>query len=272
MAEVRRMQALMGTFVEVAASGESAERAVREAFDTLKAAERMWSFQDPDSEISLLNRAVGKRVPLCRATTRLLRLARGFTQASRGSFNCTVGGALVLKRRLPNHDGGILLPSGDADDIIIGHEWGMLMRPVQVTVDGIAKGFAVDMALLRMRGTGAQSGWINAGGDLRVFGEITMPVQQRTLNGYVHSIGQLRNAALATSRVGPADPRYAGEIVSCGTVAPYVGVWSVLAMTAWRADALTKVAANTPAELRHAAIGRLGGELIVSEESCEGLK
>jgi thiamine biosynthesis lipoprotein len=43
--------------------------------------------------------------------------------------------------------------------------------PVIVDLGGIAKGFAVDRAVEALRRCGVSSGFVNAGGDLRVFGD-----------------------------------------------------------------------------------------------------
>jgi thiamine biosynthesis lipoprotein len=43
---------------------------------------------------------------------------------------------------------------------------------------------------------------------------------------------------------------------------PHSGVWTVVARRAWRADALTKVAALAPAQDRLDTVQRLGGRLI----------
>ena len=106
MAELRRMRPLLGTYVEVSASGGQAESGVQAAFDSIAASHAKWSFQDPDSELSQLNAQPGNWVRLSVVSLRLLRLARGMTAASGGRFNCTVGGALVRRGALPDHRHG----------------------------------------------------------------------------------------------------------------------------------------------------------------------
>ena len=74
--------------------------------------------------------------------------------------------------------------------------------------------------------------------------------------------GVLRNAALATSQVAAArDDAFPADIIGPAGLAPQQGVWSVLARSAWRADALTKVAAIAPAATRGDLLARLGGQL-----------
>jgi len=264
MAELRRMQPLLGTYVEVAASGGQAESGVHAAFDSLAASHAKWSFQDPDSELSQLNAQPGHWVRLNAATLRLLRLARGMTAASGGRFNCTVGGTLVRRGDLPDHGGVPLMERGDASDIELTTDAARLHRPVRVTLDGIAKGYAVDLAVQALRRAGVSSGWVNAGGDLRVFGDADLPVQRREAGGRMTPLGHVRNAALATSQGGPPSEAFPASIVGAvvGAHTEPTVMWTVLARTGWRADALTKVAASASHGTRKDWVARLGGHLV----------
>lgn len=264
MAELRRMRPLLGTFVEVGARGSAATAAVEAAFAGIVSAQRRWSFHAADSELSRLNREPGHRVPLHGHSLRLLRLCAALMRASGQAFDCTVGGLLVRDGALPDHGGPEALPRGNADDIELGPGWASLRRPLRLTLDGIAKGFAVDLALAAMRRAGAEAGWINAGGDLRVFGDLALPVQRREMDGQLSALGSLRNAAIATSRVGPPDPSYPACIVAPTGLSPAQGTWTVLARSAWRADALAKVAATTASSERAARVQALGGWLLTT--------
>lgn len=259
------MRPMLGTFVEVGACGPRASEAAGAAFAAIERAQALWSFHDGDSELSRLNRRPGERIALSAATLRLLRAARALMQASAGAFDCTVGGTLVRDGHLPDHGGPEPLPHGTAQDIEIGLDWARLRRPVRLTLDGIAKGYAADLAVGALRRSGVLSGWINAGGDLRAFGDVTLPVQRRELDGRHTALGGLRDAAVATSGVVPedtTDPSFPGRIVNSRSAHPSSGVWTVLARSAWRADALTKVAACTPHAHRAAEVARLGGCLV----------
>ena len=267
------MRPLLGTFVEVTAhahSDEQANAALAAAFARIEQAHALWSFHDPASELSRLNGAAGVPVALTPVTVRLLRLARALTRRSGGLFNCTVGGALVLQGVLPDHGGGLLpdhgrfmLAAGCADDIDLFPGGAMLRRPVRITLDGIAKGYAIDLALSAMRRAGALAGSINAGGDVAAFGDITVALQRRELDGQLTPLGALRNAALASSRVGARDDDFPACLIGPAGHAPAPGIWSVMARSAWRADALTKVAANAPAATRAQLVRELGGALIL---------
>lgn len=263
MAEMRRMRPLLGCYVEVGATGRGAAAALAGGFERLEQAHAWWSFHSPDSELTRINGHPGERVPATRATLHLLRLARAVTAASGGAFNCTVGGELVARGILPDHGGPAALPAGTAQDIELGAGWVRLARPVRLTLDGIAKGFAVDLAVAAMRAADVQGGWVNAGGDLRVFGTTALPVTRREEDGTHAPLGLVRDAAVATSRVGfERSADFQGCVVSASGRMPARGLHTVMARSAWRADALTKVAAHHAPAARAEAVRRLGGLLL----------
>jgi thiamine biosynthesis lipoprotein len=113
-----------------------------------------------------------------------------------------------------------------------------------------------------MKHHGARAGWVNAGGDLRVFGKVVLPVQRRELDGSYSTLGGLWDAAIATTcvRLSP-DASFPAWIVA-DSEAPKPGAWSVMARHAWRADALTKVASLAHPAQRNLLIEQLGGRLI----------
>jgi FAD:protein FMN transferase len=267
MGRLQRMRPLLGTFVEIGVQADAPDaelaRMIDSGFAELEQAQALWSFQSGESELTRLNAAGGQVLRVHRRTVRLLRLARAMTARSEGLFDCTVGGTLVEAGALPDHGGTPALPRGEASDIELGEDWARLKRPVRLTLDGIAKGFAVDLAVGALRRHGAAAGWINAGGDLRAFGELVLPVSRREADGRLTPLGGLRSGALATSGAGLREPdRYPAMLLGRGARRLPRGVHSVLARSAWRADALTKVAAAAPARERAARVRMLGGCLI----------
>ncbi|MCD8549564.1 MAG: FAD:protein FMN transferase [Shewanella xiamenensis] len=161
-----------------------------------------------------------------------------------------------------------LLLQGDWQDIEIKGNQARLARPLIVTFDGIAKGYAVDMAVSELRRAGVSGGWVNAGGDLRVFGSASLDVLCRGSNGLSQKI-TVRNMALASSRVSqqlslgcPALLLPTGNVDMMSFDASNERVVSVQAPFAWRADALTKVAGYLSAKAAKDKINQLGGQLV----------
>ena len=68
-------------------------------------------------------------------------------------------------------------------------------------LDGIAKGFAVDRAVETLQLAGVRAGVVNAGGDLRVFGDAYEDIYVRSPDRphMLLHIGRMRDCAVATS-------------------------------------------------------------------------
>ncbi|MFZ5580036.1 MAG: FAD:protein FMN transferase [Pseudomonadota bacterium] len=276
---IRRMRPLLGTFVEISvrAPRRLAETAIEAAFDAMAEVQRQMSFFDPESDLSRLNLHAWRRpVSVNPSTFRLLCLARNIARTSEGLFDFTVGGRLVRDGRLPDHGFASLDAEGwDALELLPRLRV-RLKRPVVLTLDGIAKGYAVDTAVQALLGHGITRGMVNAGGDLRLFGPDPTPIAVREPSGSITSLGSWSNTAMATSAVGLSaedQVRFPSCILtpnSCdGQACPHFNhcpkAWTVIAGEAWRADALTKVAALAPETGRMARIARLGGKLIGPE-------
>ena len=155
--------------------------------------------------------------------------------------------------------------SGSWRDVEIDLQRGALRKhaPLQADLGGVAKGYAVDAAVRAMQQAGSgsgegesgegPSGWVNAGGDLRVFGNLEMPVRVRSpqdLSGTVACV-RLRNRAAATSacylQATEADPSAQSVLwhgISRQPVA-HDKSWTVAAPCCMAADALTKLVAAT---------------------------
>ena len=232
------------------------------AFKTIEQIHYLLSFHDSNSDLTRLNQSNGQPLTVHSHTLRVIKLARAMTVASKGLFNCTVGGAMVQQDVLPDH-GGVDVPvSGDANDIIIKGNTVQFKRSVKVTLDGIAKGYAVDCAIETLKRIGVKSAWVNAGGDLHVYGSKVLQICRREMSGEHITLGGMQNAAVATSVVSyQYDKTLPGKIVS-DAVSPQVGVWTVMAHRAWRADALTKVACLASANKRDQLIATLGGVVV----------
>lgn len=265
----KRMRPLLGTYVEIGAHHDEKkfEYATSEAFTVIELVQNLLSFQDSESELTKLNKSSYQNVNLHPITITALRLARKMTGLSRGLFDFTVGGLLVEQGVLPNHDfKNKIIPFGDPQDLAICGYTARLKRPILLTLDGIAKGYAVDLAIKKLKDIGVRSGWVNAGGDLRIFGNISLPIHRRELSGELKLLGIFNEISLATSFIShTADLRFPGQIVSSQRKKLWPGVWSVTAPTAWLADALTKVASVSIATECEANVKMCGGKLLNTE-------
>jgi len=265
--EVRRCRPLLGTYVEIAASGAAAGQlgdAVQGAFGEIERIERLMSAHDPDSELSRVNRDAARTgVSVSDDTFAVLERAHALAVESRGAFDYTVAPALArfgfLPARLALHS------EGNYEDVrLLSGKRVRFARPLAIDLGGIAKGFAVDAAIDHLRGRGVASAIVNAGGDLRVYGGGATVVHLRHPSD-PQSIGSsvsILDEALATSspcftekargdrRVSHLiDPRDGSARTGSISV-------SVRAAECWRADALTKVVLNAAAQLAETVLAR----------------
>ncbi|GAB3032485.1 FAD:protein FMN transferase [Bowmanella dokdonensis] len=263
---VRRVRPLLGTFVEV--GFETIEQAgsascLAQAFSAIGQIETLLNGHAPDSELTQLNRRPGDWLPLHHHTRRVLRLGAILGRLSGDRFNMTVGGELTRKGRLPCYVSHPYLDRGCHTDIEFRHNQVRLRRPVLLTLDGIAKGYAVDRAVCALKQAGITRGWVNAGGDMRVFGQQRLSVHIRGLDGYHSPVG-LSSGAVASSRLSKHWIADFPATLITATDSPVTGddIITVWARFTWRADALTKVAAGLDAASAKEIIGQLKGKIV----------
>ena len=221
----RRARPLLGTVVEVGIpSGCSSEPACFDAaFAAICAVQHFLSRFEPESDISRFHAlGIGQSLPIQPATKAVLCAASALQSASQGDFDISLGSA----------------PRGWLCD---GNFLVKLDARTRLDVGGIAKGYAVDLAVQALLEQGCGAGWVNAGGDLRVFGDVDLPIFLRDeVRGGVRRFGDLRSGAFATSRFSRhsrctlAHARRVQSKESHISVAAPLCIW---------ADALTKIVA-----------------------------
>ena len=203
------------------------------------------SAHDPDSELSRVNHDAHRHpVAVSEWTAEVIECALGWSRASEGRFDIVRAGHFALRRGgLPRHDDQPL-PDADADwtTVQIRNREVTLSRPAYLDLGGIAKGFAVDRAIDALRTAGATRGFVNAGGDLRGFGDSSWPVSVvDPLSRRPLLKVELLDMALATSAGIAGDDGSLSFDHLPGRNPRWVSV-TVRAPLACDADALTKIA------------------------------
>lgn len=212
----RRAHPLLGTLVEV---GVPDGHDPAPAFAALEAVQRQLSRFDPHSDIARFNALPAHLALDVQADTlEVLAFAWALQDRSGGAFDVSLGsgpqGWHLEGPRLHKHHAAVHLDLG-----------------------GIGKGHAVDRAVHALQAAGIEHGWVNAGGDLRAFGEVELPVRLRNeADGGAAPFIYLADGAFATSHYG-ARSRCALH----GSRGP--AHVSVAAPTCRWADALTKLVA-----------------------------
>jgi thiamine biosynthesis lipoprotein len=266
---IARMRPSLGTLVEIRAGGAATRVAggIAAAFAAIERVQRLMSFHDAGSDVSRINSTpVGREVAVDRETYGVLRHALDLGHRSGGAFDITIAPSLVSAGFLPYPPLNGLLPEG-ADDAIHSARFSDLellsdcavrwRKKGWIDLGGIAKGYAVDVAVAVLRSHGITHGLVNAGGDLRGFGDRLWPIRIRAPERpeTLFDVGGLCDAAIATSAGYPGG-RSAGSRVVDPIVDPGSGscvAWnasvSVVASHCMAADALTKVVRLAPAAL-----------------------
>jgi FAD:protein FMN transferase len=178
----------MGTTFTVIAYGEgqeNLEQAASDAFDEARRLERMLSNYRPQSEWSEVNREAARRpVEVSPELFRLLEACTGYSRASDGAFDITVG---PLMRVWGFYKGSGALPSPQQVAAVmpaIGYK-NLILDPKAHTVrfrragvdmdpGGIGKGYAVDKMIEKLKEHKIRSALISAGGS-SIYGLGTPP-------------------------------------------------------------------------------------------------
>lgn len=270
---MRRARPMLGTFVEITAEGAagSLPAAIEAAFASIEQVQLLMSFHDPNSDVSRINGAeAGQAVEINPRTFDVLHFARRLSDLSRGAFDVTAAPILAENGFLPKRP-GTTIPCGASylDLDLLPDSRARWRRKGWIDLGGIAKGYAVDCAIAALRSRGIASGTVNAGGDLRCFGE-AQPIHIRHPSAptMLMLLGWLADAAFGTSagyfsgidtgdrRIDPlVDPRQR----RCESWNASVSVAASDGMTA---DALTKVVRLVPDQAPD-LLDRFGAQAIV---------
>jgi FAD:protein FMN transferase len=231
---LRRAQPWLGTMVEIEVSHRSRNvllQATDQAFAAIARVHRLMSRQLADSDVARLNHApAGRRVPVHAWTARTLSQALHWQRLSASAFDIVEPGR--GSRRGPAAPLRVLNDRTGAGATVLKQ------RNCRISLDGIAKGFAIDQAIRVLRRHQVHSGLVIAGGDLRCFGARTFRVSLRRPDAAAPAPAwqlRVRDCAMATSG------RYFGGTLWNTASDDARASWTVMARTATAADALTKV-------------------------------
>ena len=247
---VRRAQPWLGTIVEIAVPSAHTEF-IDGAFGKISDIHCRMSFHSETSDLALLRRAnLGETIKIDKDTIIVLREAQRFYEVTDGLFDVTIAAELVKWGFLPRPGSwNSQANAGTMSDFeIVDDSHVRMCNPLMIDLGGIAKGYAVDRAVKYLQDSGVDTGVVNAGGDLRVFGDTSWPITLRAADwsGAADEL-TLEDGAVATSANETARTFVAGawrtaHIGKKRNAELFNGFVSVFAPFAMHADALTKVA------------------------------
>jgi len=171
----REKRVAMGTFVEVISSEKEAIDIV---FKEISRIEKLLSKYDPDSEVSKLNKL--GRLKASPETFYIVNKAKEFYFLTNGAFDITVGPLMDLwgftSREYSRPSEGKIkeaLRLVGSDKIILHQKDNVIqfkLSGMKIDLGAIAKGYAVDCAVKKLKESGINSCLINAGGQIYCLG------------------------------------------------------------------------------------------------------
>lgn len=279
MNKICRARPLLGTIVEVSVHSDQlyddhlkVHEAIDAAFAVIEQIQKLMSFHDVNSELSLLNREAHlKSVQIHAWTYAVLKRAQRLFIASSGLFDCTIAQTLMQWEMLPQLSYGFeSINCSFSDVVLLPNRNIFFQKKLLLDLGGIAKGFAVDLAVQLLRQHHIHSAVVNAGGDIRVLGKVAENIivrdpQQPT---DLIPVGTLENGAIATSAGYFSQKLYQNKEVTA-LVNPLTRnaitkqeSYSVIARQAYLADALTKVVAVS-GNVQHPCLAQFGAVAIL---------
>jgi thiamine biosynthesis lipoprotein len=223
------MQLAMGTFATVRAIGPrevTNDAAIAAALKLIAELDRSLHPQRFGSDIAAINSAtLGARVPIGKATSRLLELTAEVFEASQGIFDPC----------LPIDEGRF-----SSLEIVGSHV--IVHQRISLDLGGIAKGFGVDEALAVLKLHECQSGSVNIGGEVAAFGEPEV-IAVRGIDGSLQPFDLVEEAIAITDANSSTRPSEHRGYYRRDDQRPRVRDFAVIvAPSAAIADALTKCA------------------------------
>ncbi len=179
----QREEAIMGTRVAVELWSEDAalaQRAMAEVIDEMRRTDELMSTYKPESQLSQVNAHAHERpVPVDADIIEVVERALAMSKLSGGAFDITYASVGYLyDYRAHQHPSeqqiAAALPGVDYRQVQVDRAAGTIrfLRPgVRIDLGGIAKGYAVDRSIERLRKLGIRHAMVNAGGDTRLLGD-----------------------------------------------------------------------------------------------------
>src|SRR3989338_109399 len=179
----KEVRLIMGTIVEITCQDHTA---IASAFKEIEKIDKIANNFNPDSEISKLN--AGGQIQAGPDLFNMVRESLKYYVLSRGAFDITVGPVVKIWkekiREAESKSRGLTLPAGSqikkalslvgSDKIILDDDASSISFTqfgMSIDLGAIAKGYAVDQAVKRLKELCVQSALVNAGGNVYCLGK-----------------------------------------------------------------------------------------------------
>lgn len=248
--EFSRTMYLMDTVCEIKVIARFPPRAALDrAFAVMHRIDSLASFTG-SGDIAKINR--DEKIELSDEVSQIIKDGIKMCELTHGAFDITIRPLMELwgnfnSEHIPGRDEiEKVLQLVDYKGVEIkGRRLKFSKAGMQIDLSGIAKGYAVDLAVDELKRAGVRAGLVNAGGDIRVFGNKVWKIGVKDPRGAgVIKVIELKNLAVATSgdyeKYFIVDGVRYHHILNPRTGMPAIGCMSVsvICETAEFADAL----------------------------------
>jgi len=184
--ETRVLMDTFCTITVVSSSKEKAKEAIDAGFAEIKKLDDLLNYFSPDSEITAINKAAGKKtVKVSRETLEIIKKSVDISVLTNGAFDITIAPIV----RLWNFSDKNRNPSIPSPDVIEKARRFVNYRKIKINIEtseiyleekgmeldlgGIAKGYAADKAINAIRSKGIKAALVAVAGDIRGYGVST---------------------------------------------------------------------------------------------------
>lgn len=252
----KRATIALGTIIEITVwvlPEQEVNAIFKAAYNAINVVHAKMSVHDDASDLGRYRLAANHEfVAMSAETIKVLRFCETLFLQSQGYFDVCIGNNLAKNAYLPTEffTDAHFQPRQQPLQIeqIDSAGNGTVKKIANNFIDlgGVAKGFAVDYAIDALQTLNVPAANVNAGGDLRIYGEIEAPIHIRKSDAYTF-YKALKNRALASSGM-PTNHETTKQTLPIvnpllgNCLAPSDSVISIEADQAMVADALTKLA------------------------------
>ncbi len=172
---------ISGTYLTVTSYEK---QAISVAYDEFKRLDKIFNIYDPSSEVSCLNKSYNEPLLVSSEMIELLLLSRQVYDLTEGNFDISQGRVYNFWKKLKEgkklkkfpslEEIQTLVKKGGMEFIEINpttHTVTIKKKGLKLDFSGIAKGFMVDKAVMRLKKEGIKNVLINAGGDIYCLGK-----------------------------------------------------------------------------------------------------
>ncbi len=198
---------LLDTLIEIKANGqnEKVQTAIDSTFSLIENLEKKFSYYDEKSEIAKFNRNEIPQIDLDDDYQEIFALSKQIFVQTDSLYDVTIGSLTDIwnEDKVPSENSiKIALQNIGFDKLEFSQNSVLKPEDLKLNLGSLVKGYIVDCAVDELKTMEANSGYINAGGDMRIFGhkkDLEIGIQHPRAKDQLVATLQIKNKAIVTS-------------------------------------------------------------------------